>query len=74
MKTRPSLLPAAWIATGALLVGLLTGCAWSVGSRGTEAHYEPTRGQELLDLKKAKDQGLLTDEEYETQRQRVLGP
>jgi hypothetical protein len=52
---------------------LLTGCAWSIGGReGEQSTVPPTQGQELIDLKRAHDQGALSDEEYEAQRQRVL--
>ncbi len=55
----------------ALISCLLSGCAWSIGE-----HKElgmPTRGQELIDLKKARDSGAITEEEYQAQKQRVLG-
>ena len=58
---------------GVALAGLLSGCAWSIGE-GTEKKTlsQPTQGQELIDLKKAKDQGAITDEEYNHQRQKLL--
>jgi hypothetical protein len=52
------------------LAGLLAGCAWSVGGKATSP--QPTRGQELIDLKKAKDQGALTQEEYDNKRKQIL--
>ena len=52
-------------ATGAIMGLLLSGCAWSIGSdKAHTAVLEPTRGQELIDLQKAKDQGAITEEEY----------
>jgi hypothetical protein len=52
---------------------LLTGCAWSIGGREEgETFVRPTQGQELIDLKRARDQGALTDAEYEDQRLRLL--
>jgi hypothetical protein len=52
---------------------LLNGCAWSVGGRESgETVVRPTQGQELIDLKRAKDQGALTDTEYEDQKLRLL--
>src|SRR5258707_12893985 len=51
---------------------LLSACAWSVGGRHGDASIQPTRGQELVDLKKAKDAGAMTEEEYQAQRKRVL--
>ena len=58
-------------ATIALISGLVVGCAWSIGEH--KDHSQPTRGQELMDLKRAKDTGAITEEEYQTQKQRVLG-
>ena len=61
------------VTTGTLMGVLLSGCAWSIGSDAARtATIRPTRGQELIDLKKAKDQGALTDEEYEAQKKKVL--
>jgi len=54
----------------ALVVCLVSACAWSVG--GEKATANPTRGQELVDLKKAKDVGALTEEEYQTQKRKVI--
>jgi hypothetical protein len=52
---------------------LLSGCAWSVGGRESgETVVHPTQGQELIDLKRAKDQGALTDAEYENQKLKLL--
>jgi hypothetical protein len=31
-----------------------------------------TRGQELIDLKRARDQGAITPEEYEAKRRQIL--
>jgi hypothetical protein len=63
------------LTTCGILSGLLAGCAWSIGDgKGHEhATIQPTRGQELIDLKKAKDQGALTQDEYEAQKKQVLG-
>jgi hypothetical protein len=63
------------LVAGGVLAGLLTGCAWSIGDSDGKAHTiaaQPTRGQQLIDLKRAKDQGAITESEYETQKQRVL--
>ncbi len=59
--------------TASLMALLCWGCAWQIGGdkHGTAAG-QPTRGQELLDLKKARDQGAITEEEYQAQRQKVL--
>ena len=61
------------LTTYAALGTLLAGCSWSIGGgkeRVTAA--PPTRGQELIDLKRARDQGAITQEEYENQRRQVL--
>ncbi len=57
----------------ALTGAILSGCAWSIGSdkHGT-AVAKPTRGQELIDLQKAKDQGAITEEEYAAQKKQIL--
>ncbi len=63
------------LVTAATLLGVLaSGCAWQIGGdkKGpTEAR--PTRGQELVDLKKARDQGAVSEEEYQAQRNKILG-
>ena len=62
------------LATTATIAGvLLSGCAWSIG--GTKEHtaaVQATRGQELIDLKKARDQGAITQEEYEAQKKKIM--
>jgi hypothetical protein len=54
---------------------LTSGCAWSVGGSKTTAPpppAEPTLGEQLIDLKKAHEQGAISDEEYEAARARML--
>jgi hypothetical protein len=54
-----------------LSVLLLTGAGCAVDASSSR----PTRstlGQELVDLKKARDAGALTEQEYETERQWLL--
>ena len=52
---------------------MLCGCAWSIGgTKKGETAMQPTRGQELIDLQRARDQGAMTDAEYEDQRLRIL--
>ncbi len=61
------------LATGCVLGGLITGCAWSIGDqKDGKVIAQPTRGQELIDLKKAKDQGAITEEEYEAQKKMIM--
>ena len=62
----------ALLTTCGILGGLFGGCAWSIGDGKEHATIQPTRGQELIDLKRAKDQGAITPEEYEAQKKQVL--
>jgi hypothetical protein len=56
-----------------LLAGSFAGCSWSVGSGGTKHNVQsPTTGQQLIDLKKARDAGAITDQEYEAQKNKLL--
>lgn len=57
-----------------ILCGATSGCAWSVGGgqKGGSAVITPTRGQELIDLKKAHEAGALTDEEYERMKAEIV--
>jgi hypothetical protein len=56
-----------------ILAGFLSGCAWSIGEgKDRVTTSQATRGQELIDLKRAKDQGAITEAEYETQKAQVL--
>ena len=51
----------------------LTGCVVAFGNRvppGTEA--KTTLGKELTDLKQARDAGAMTEEEYQSTRQRLI--
>ena len=57
-------------ATLGIVACLLGGCAWSVGG---PKQGGSTRGQEFIDLKKARDNGAISEDEYQTQKKRVLG-
>lgn len=62
-------------ATCVVGMGLFSsGCAWQLGGdkNGTTI-VQATRGQELIDLKKARDQGAISEEEYQAQRNKILG-
>ena len=52
---------------------LLSSCAWQIGGdkKGTTT-VQATRGQELIDLKKARDQGAITEDEYQAERKKIL--
>jgi outer membrane biogenesis lipoprotein LolB len=54
-------------------IAFLTGCSWSVGGGPKTANVLPTTGQQLVDLKKAKDSGAITDAEYDAQKAKLLG-
>lgn len=54
---------------------LLTGClglALGTGDKTTNVKQEPTVGQQLLDLQKAKNSGAITETEYETEKAKIL--
>jgi hypothetical protein len=59
-----------WIGVCALTLGL-TGCAISLGS-GNAPQRGTTLGKELMDLKEARDRGVISDSEYEEQRRILL--
>ncbi len=64
-----------WVASALAAITLvLSGCVVAMGNRdlGKSPPRQTTVGQELLDLKKAKDAGALTEEEYQAQRARIL--
>ncbi len=52
---------------------LLTGClALQVGGGDKREAGKPTVGQQLIDLKAAKDSGAITEAEYEVQKAKLL--
>lgn len=54
----------------------LSGCIFAVGGSGPNpapTKSGTTLGQELVDLQKARDSGVITEAEYETQRGKLLG-
>ncbi len=53
---------------------LFTGCIGVQLGGGTSNHTQaPTVGQQLIDLQKAKDAGIITDADYQAQKAKVLG-
>jgi hypothetical protein len=56
-------------------VTALSGCVIALGNRDYPPPKEvrPTVGQQLIDLKKAREAGAISDQEYEAQRTRLLG-
>jgi hypothetical protein len=49
---------------------LPSGCAWEIGGSPQHATIQPTVGQQLVDLHKAKEAGAITDSEYQARRKR----
>ena len=57
----------------AMFAAGLTGCIASIGGgKDRVTTVQSTKGQELLDLQKARDKGAITPEEYENQRKLIL--
>ncbi|MDM8541211.1 SHOCT domain-containing protein [Desulfococcaceae bacterium HSG9] len=52
-----------------VLAIFLCGCVAGIGSDTIEL---PSVGQELIDLKKARDQGAINDEEYVELKQKIM--
>lgn len=50
----------------------LSGCGVSIGNR-EPARSNATLGQQLIDLQKARDTGVLSESEYQMQRAKFLG-
>src|SRR5215475_14061853 len=52
----------------------LSGCVIALGNRdiGEPRSPQATLGQQLIDLKKARDAGALTEAEYEAQKEKLL--
>lgn len=61
-------MPRLALAAALLLALPLAGCIVSV----RDNELQPTVGQQLMDLKKAKESGAITDEEYAKARAKVL--
>ncbi|HEV2208318.1 MAG TPA: SHOCT domain-containing protein [Verrucomicrobiae bacterium] len=61
------------LATASVMGCLLSGCAWQLGADTTGTTIiRPTKGKELIDLKKARDQGAITEDEYQAQRKNIM--
>jgi hypothetical protein len=59
---------------GLAALWLFTGCLALDFSGGTSSKGVcPTTGQQLIDLQKAKDAGIITEAEYQAQKAKVLG-
>jgi hypothetical protein len=56
------------------LAATLSGCVVALGNRdlGQPASRKATLGQELTDLKKARDTGAISEDEYQATKKRLL--
>ena len=70
MNNKQKNITALMICVGATLLG---GCAWEVSSAPKHATVQPTVGQQLVDLQKAKEAGAITESEYQAQKAKLLG-
>ena len=55
-----------------MLAGVLYGCSIGGGDEVVQQTKTTTTGKELEDLKSAYDKGLLTEREYNQQRNKIL--
>ncbi len=57
-----------------VLGGVGAGCVCAIGGGDgkDKQAIEPTKGQELIDLKKARDQGAISEEEYQSQKSQIM--
>lgn len=51
------------------VIAALSGC---ISVDKEDVQYTPTTGQQLIDLEKAHQEGLLSDEEYKRERREIL--
>jgi len=57
---------------GLFALTLLTGCETHLGGGTTNRIEQPTVGQQLIDLQKAKEAGAISDTEYQAQKAKLL--
>ncbi len=55
-----------------VLAGFLAACSFGGGDETTVQTRSTTTGQELIDLKAAYDKGIITQRQYEQQREKLL--
>ena len=55
-----------------VLAGVLSACSLGGGDETTVQTRSTTTGQELMDLKAAYDRGIITERQYEQQREKLL--
>ena len=62
-----------FLVPGLLAMTLLMGCKTPQQGGGTQVKAtQPSVGQQLMELQKARDNGTITDAEYQTERNRLL--
>ncbi len=74
-KTKETKMKKAFIAGAAALcvIFLTSGClSISIGGGSSSSNEKPTTSEQLEDLKKARDSGAITEEQYQTQRTKLL--
>jgi len=52
---------------------LLGGCVCAIDGGSKHPTIQPTTGQQLIDLQKAKEAGAITDSEYQAKKEKLLG-
>jgi hypothetical protein len=72
MTTTARLHSLAHATAAAALAVALSGCIAAVGNRPSPDRSQ-TLGQELIDLQRARDAGAMSDGEFQSARQRLLG-
>ena len=60
------------VLAGLLAITFLTGCETHLGGGTTNRIEQPTLGQQLIDLQRAKEAGAITDSEYQAQKAKLL--
>ncbi len=69
---KKNLVPAILTLTAILLCAGCAGPDIKLGGGSTTITQKPTLGQQLVDLKQARDKGALTEEEFQAQKNRLL--
>jgi PBP1b-binding outer membrane lipoprotein LpoB len=70
---KKSLISASMALTAMLLLTGCLGLQLGGGSKSEAQYQNPTVGQQLIDLQRAKDAGAISAEEYQAQKAKLLG-
>lgn len=57
---------------GLFALTLITGCETHLGGGSSTRIEQPTIGQQLIDLQRAKEAGAITDAEYQAEKAKLL--